>query len=150
MGNLLCYPPPRYLNIACVYDNIRMPRKNIARVHDNIRMPRIPTWIQRVFWAFTEGAVATALLVAGGSDALGALQAASIVFGLPYNFFLFIMCASIVKMCQVIESEQLEDSGIVDASFSFPTNKTKSCETIICEGSMKPNQLTTCCCWCLQ
>lgn len=77
-------------------------------------------WIQRVFWAFTEGAVATALLVAGGSDALGALQAASIVFGLPYNFFLFIMCASIVKMCQVIESEQLEDSGIVDADIMLP------------------------------
>lgn len=77
-------------------------------------------WIQRVFWAFTEGAVATALLVAGGSDALGALQAASIVFGLPYNLFLFIMCASIVRMCQVIESEQLDDSGIVDADIMLP------------------------------
>jgi len=41
-------------------------------------------WLQRVVWAFTEGAVATALLVAGGSDALGALQAAAIVFGLPF------------------------------------------------------------------
>ena len=41
-------------------------------------------WAQRVFWAFTEGAVATALLVAGGSRALAALQAASIVFGLPF------------------------------------------------------------------
>ena len=39
-------------------------------------------WLQRVFWAFTEGAVATGLLVAGGNDALGALQTASIVFGL--------------------------------------------------------------------
>lgn len=31
-------------------------------------------WPQRVFWAVTEGAVATGLLVGGGSDALGALQ----------------------------------------------------------------------------
>merc|ERR1712176_662561 len=39
-------------------------------------------WIQRVFWAITEGAVATALLVAGGPEALRALQAAGIVFSL--------------------------------------------------------------------
>lgn len=49
-------------------------------------------WTQRVFWAFTEGAVATGLLVAGGNDALKSLQAASIVFGLPFNFFLIFMC----------------------------------------------------------
>ena len=41
-------------------------------------------WLQRVFWALTEGAVATALLKAGGGTALGALQAGSIVFGLPF------------------------------------------------------------------
>jgi choline-glycine betaine transporter len=41
-------------------------------------------WLQRVFWAFTEGAVATALLMAGGGSALNALQAASIVFALPF------------------------------------------------------------------
>mmetsp|Transcript_14103 Transcript_14103/g.16323 ORF Transcript_14103/g.16323 Transcript_14103/m.16323 type:complete len:115 (-) Transcript_14103:38-382(-) len=39
-------------------------------------------WIQRVFWAVTEGAVACALLIAGDTQALKALQAASIVFGL--------------------------------------------------------------------
>lgn len=41
-------------------------------------------WLQRVFWAFTEGAVATALLMAGGGSALNALQAASIVLALPF------------------------------------------------------------------
>jgi len=66
-------------------------------------------WIQRVFWAFTEGAVATALLVAGGQDALSALQAASIVFALPFNLLLFFMMYSIVKMCQT--SEQLDKTG---------------------------------------
>ena len=51
-------------------------------------------WLQRVFWALTEGAVATALLVAGGGKALGALQAASIVFGLPFvsNIALGVSC----------------------------------------------------------
>ena len=62
-------------------------------------------WIQRVFWAFTEGAVATALLVAGGEDALGALQAASIVFGLPFNLFLYGMMYCILKMCRLCEIE---------------------------------------------
>jgi choline-glycine betaine transporter len=66
-------------------------------------------WIQRVFWAITEGAVACALLVAGGSTALRALQAASIVFGLPFNLFLFIMCMTIVEMCKSLEREQNPD-----------------------------------------
>lgn len=64
--------------------------------------------MQRVFWAFTEGAVATALLVAGGNDALGALQAASIVFGLPFNFILFGMMYCTVKMCAISEQFDLE------------------------------------------
>jgi choline-glycine betaine transporter len=66
-------------------------------------------WLQRVFWAFTEGAVATGLLYAGGADALSALQAASIVFGLPYNFFVFFMCWTVYKMCQALEQQGQED-----------------------------------------
>jgi hypothetical protein len=113
-------------------------------------------WIQRVFWALTEGgefffvgfvpisvdqlihinynlgnyrsnldltplylfllpiaynmiAVACALLVAGDSDALSALQSASIIFGLPFNLFLFLMCFSIVQMCKAIEEENNPD-----------------------------------------
>jgi len=48
-----------------------------------------PPVVQKVFWAFSEGAAATALLVAGGKDSLQALQTASIVCGLPYTFILF-------------------------------------------------------------
>ena len=33
-----------------------------------------PPLLQRVFWALIEGATATALLVAGGTDSLTALQ----------------------------------------------------------------------------
>jgi len=67
-------------------------------------------WLQRVFWAFTEGAVATGLLVAGGDDALAALQTASIVFGLPFNFFIFFMCWSIHKMCQTLEENDYKEN----------------------------------------
>jgi len=66
-------------------------------------------WIQRVFWAATEGAVACALLVAGDTQALKALQAASTVLGLPFNLFLFMMCLTIVQMCKTIEREQNAD-----------------------------------------
>ena len=41
---------------------------------------------QRVFWALTQGACATALLTAGGEEALKALQAASMAAGLPFTF----------------------------------------------------------------
>lgn len=69
-------------------------------------------WIQRVFWAFTEGAMATGLLVAGGNDALSALQTASIVFGLPFNLFIFFMCSSINKMCKTLEEANATNKHI--------------------------------------
>jgi hypothetical protein len=52
-----------------------------------------------------EGALATALLVAGGTQSLSALQSASIVFGLPFNLFLFAMMYCTVKMCVVSEEQ---------------------------------------------
>ncbi|MBX2796585.1 MAG: BCCT family transporter [Myxococcales bacterium] len=50
---------------------------------------------QRVFWAVTEGVIASALLVGGGDDALGALQTAAIVVGLPFSVVLLVMCVSL-------------------------------------------------------
>jgi len=50
---------------------------------------------QRVFWAVAEGLIAAALLVGGGANALGALQAAAIVTGLPFAFVLLAMCVSL-------------------------------------------------------
>ena len=47
---------------------------------------------QRIFWALTEGAVAAALLVAGG---LKAMQSMSIAAGVPYAFLLMVMVVSI-------------------------------------------------------
>ena len=60
-----------------------------------------PPRIQRVFWAFMEGATATALLVAGGEDGLNALQTAGIVSGLPYTVVICLLCTATWRAVQV-------------------------------------------------
>lgn len=50
---------------------------------------------QRIFWASVEGFIAIALLVGGGKNALGALQAAAITFGLPFMLVLLLLCVSL-------------------------------------------------------
>ena len=54
-----------------------------------------PPVLQRIFWALTEGACATALLIAGGSNSLEALQAVSVAAGLPFSILLCFMCVSL-------------------------------------------------------
>lgn len=54
-----------------------------------------PPVVQRIFWALTEGACATALLTAGGADALTALQTVSIAAGLPYTIVVCLMCLAL-------------------------------------------------------
>ena len=49
---------------------------------------------QRVFWCSFEGAVAAVLLLVGGSEALGALQAMTVSTGLPFTIVLLVMCIS--------------------------------------------------------
>jgi choline-glycine betaine transporter len=76
--------------------------------------PPIP---QRVFWAFTEGATAIALLYSGvnvegpygdpGEGGLRALQACSIIMGLPYTFILFWYSQALVQVCR-------EEAGELD------------------------------------
>ncbi|NIJ14527.1 choline/glycine/proline betaine transport protein [Saccharomonospora amisosensis] len=53
--------------------------------------PNPPTW-SRVFWGVMEGAVAIALLLAGG---LSALQLAAILIALPFSVVMLGMCVSI-------------------------------------------------------
>lgn len=50
---------------------------------------------QRVFWAVLEGVIASALLFAGGEQALKALQAGAIATGLPFTLVLLAMCVSL-------------------------------------------------------
>lgn len=79
-------------------------------------------WLQRMFWALTEGAVAIALLLAGGSNALRALQAASIVSGVPFTIMLLCNCLSIVRMCNICTTKgsgSLQDETLKN-NFSMP------------------------------
>ncbi len=52
--------------------------------------------LQRVFWAFMEGAIAVALLWIGGTEAIQALQAGAISTALPFTFVLLLMCVSLL------------------------------------------------------
>lgn len=54
-----------------------------------------PPIAQRIFWALTEGATATALLKAGGEKSLSALQTVSIACGLPFTFCLNWTCVAL-------------------------------------------------------
>lgn len=55
--------------------------------------PNPPVW-QRVFWAVTEGVVATILLLAGS---LGTLQTAALSSALPFAFVMLLMCYGLNK-----------------------------------------------------
>lgn len=61
-----------------------------------------PPIAQRVFWALTEGATATALLKAGGKESLDALQTVSVACGLPFTFCLNWTC---VAMWRAVREE---------------------------------------------
>ncbi|MBU2896230.1 BCCT family transporter [Vibrio hepatarius] len=52
--------------------------------------------VQRVFWAFMEGAIAVALLWIGGTEAVQGLQAGAISTALPFTFVLLLMCVSLL------------------------------------------------------
>jgi choline/glycine/proline betaine transport protein len=65
---------------------------------------------QRIFWAVTEGAVASVLLIGGG---LTALQTAAITTGLPFAVILCLMCYTVYlgldNEYEILESEAFAD-----------------------------------------
>jgi choline-glycine betaine transporter len=61
-------------------------------------------WVQRVIWATVEGGVATGLIASGGRDSLRALQAGSIIAGLPFTLLLMYCCVSVVRFCAHIDT----------------------------------------------
>jgi len=65
-----------------------------------------PPVIQKIYWAATEGALACALLVAGGTDALSAMQAASICAGFPYTIAICFMCTALYRACKIDFKEE--------------------------------------------
>ena len=52
---------------------------------------------QRIFWAVTEGVIASVLLLAGGLDAL---QTAAIASGFPFALLMVGMCFALFKELQ--------------------------------------------------
>lgn len=78
-------------------------------------------WIQRLFWAVTEGAVATALLSAGGSNALAAVQAGSVIAGLPFVILLCYLMRSIWVFCVQADKKSTGEFRLeVRPEFTFP------------------------------
>jgi hypothetical protein len=76
---------------------------------------------QRVIWSFLEGAVAIGLMQAGGKESTGALQAISIVFGLPYTIVLCFMCVSLSVSCEQEDKMLKGDrSGLLSGSLQAP------------------------------
>ncbi|XP_040564675.1 glycine betaine transporter 1 isoform X2 [Lepeophtheirus salmonis] len=62
-----------------------------------------PPRIQRVFWAFMEGATATALIIASNSDKpLKMLQSAGLISGLPYTFVVCLLCVSLWRYVKMV------------------------------------------------
>lgn len=65
-----------------------------------------PPVLQRIFWGIAEGAVAFSLLEAGGSEAISALQTASIAAGLP---FCIIMIGMVIATYQMFIDMERDD-----------------------------------------
>lgn len=68
-----------------------------------------PPVLQRIFWACSEGATATALLSTGKTRSLQALRSVAIVCGLPYTFVLCYMCYALLLICK-------EESGVISSA----------------------------------
>lgn len=87
-----------------------------------------PPIVQRVFWALTEGATATALLWAGGEKALVALRTVSICSGLLYTVLLNFMVVALWRAIKIEAGDLKEDapqfrSGIFDPIFYLTKKK---------------------------
>jgi hypothetical protein len=81
--------------------------------HGNFKDPH---WLQRVLWSITEGALALGLMLAGGTDATGALRALSIAVGLPFTIVLCFMMPALTRML-AIEDGKVE---LTDYTWKMP------------------------------
>jgi len=90
-----------------------------------------PPRLQRVIWALIEGLTASALLVAGGRQALTALQAMSIATGLIYTILMCVACLALWRALQVVGGD-LDPNGpsfdidILDPFFTNPFDEVVS------------------------
>ena len=52
---------------------------------------------QRIFWVVLQGLIASVLLYGGGKEALNALQAGTIITGIPFTLVLLLISFSLLK-----------------------------------------------------
>jgi hypothetical protein len=65
-----------------------------------------PPPLQRVYWAFTEGAIAICLMYYGGSQTMKALRSISIISGLPYTLAMMFMCTALLRAVKLESKEE--------------------------------------------
>ena len=71
-------------------------------------------WLRRLFWSFTQGALCMALLSSGGATALKAVQAMSILCGLPFIILMIFMVQSTLMFCRDADVPQ------ENSDYNFP------------------------------
>ena len=76
--------------------------------------------VQRVFWAIMESCIAAALLIGGGADALGAIQAVAVSVGLPFTLVMLVMCFSTFLG---VRSENLADYRSPSVGLNKPADQ---------------------------
>jgi choline-glycine betaine transporter len=59
-----------------------------------------PPVLQRVYWAWTEGALAMTIMYYGGTNSMKALRSISIVSGMPYTIAMCFMCTALLRACK--------------------------------------------------
>lgn len=72
--------------------------------------------ITRTYWAVLEGAAAAVLLIVGGSEALTALQTASIVTALPFSIIMVLACFSLLRAFRYDVSQMSNYVHMVEVS----------------------------------
>ena len=89
-----------------------------------------PPLIQRIFWALTEGACATALLKAGGTKSLQAMQSLNICSGLFYTIILNFMCIALWRTIRRDSGVELPTdphfaTDLIDPLYTVPKTKNQ-------------------------
>ncbi|MPZ60385.1 MAG: BCCT family transporter [Propionibacteriales bacterium] len=93
-----------------------------------------PVW-SRVFWAVLEGAVAAALLIAGGDNALLALRYGAIIIALPFSIVMLAMCWATI---QAFRSER-EVALRIQRRLQREELTEHVSQSLIDEGLIEPN-----------
>ena len=79
-----------------------------------------PPKLQRIFWSGTEGAVATALLVAGGKKGLVAMLTMVVMSGVPLTVLFWFIVVSIWKTCKVCSQSKPNKQKQFESSIFEP------------------------------